>query len=202
MTDARLIFLAQHTNSLSPPSTLIFSRASRTHLSAFIHRREPHHGTLHSHQNSSGGKLISGREVAKTVVVEAGKEYFLIVLPSSCHVKPEKLAQVVGRPVRLATEAEFASLFPDCELGTRPPLGELYGLPVYVDESLSVDKKIIFSTGTHRDAIRMKYDDFVKLARPTVSSFAVKRLAVLSVLNLLLQGRPSDAVRRLKCSAS
>jgi Ala-tRNA(Pro) deacylase len=55
-----------------------------------------------------------------------------------------------------------------------PPLGELYGLPVYVDESLSVDKEIIFSAGTHRDAIRMNYDDFVKLARPTVSSFAVK----------------------------
>ena len=117
---------------------------------------------------------VSGREVAKTVVVEAGKEYFLIVLPSSYHVKPEKLTQVVGHPVRLATEAEFASLFPDCELGTMPPLGELYGLPVYVDESLSVDKEIIFSAGTHRDAIRMNYDDFVKLARPTVSSFAVK----------------------------
>lgn len=106
--------------------------------------------------------------------MQAGKEYYLIALPSSYHVKPEKLAQVIGHPVRLATEAEFASLFPDCELGAMPPLGELYGLPVYVDESLSVDKEIIFSGGTHRDAIRMNYDDFVKLARPTVCSFAVK----------------------------
>jgi Ala-tRNA(Pro) deacylase len=117
---------------------------------------------------------VSGREVAKTVIVQAGKEYYLIVLPSSYHLKPEKLAQVIGHPVRLATEAEFASLFSDCELGAMPPLGELYGLPVYVDESLSVDKEIIFSGGTHRDAIRMNYDDFVKLARPTVCSFAVK----------------------------
>jgi Ala-tRNA(Pro) deacylase len=72
-------------------------------------------------------------------------------------LQPEKRARVVGHPVRLATEAEFASLFPDCELGAMPPLGELYGLPVYVDESLSVDKEIIFSAGTHRDAIRMNY---------------------------------------------
>jgi Ala-tRNA(Pro) deacylase len=31
---------------------------------------------------------------------------------------------------------EFSSLLPDCELGAMPPLGELYDLPVYVDESL------------------------------------------------------------------
>ncbi len=117
---------------------------------------------------------VSGREVAKTVVVQAGKDYYLVVLPSSYHVKPEKLANVIGHAVRLASEAEFASLFPDCELGAMPPLGELYGLPVYVDESLPVDKDIVFSAGTHRDAIRMNYDDFVRLARPTICSFAAK----------------------------
>ncbi len=117
---------------------------------------------------------VSGREVAKTVVVQAGKEYCLVVLPSSYHVKPEKLAHAIGHPVRLATEAEFASLFPDCELGAMPPLGELYDLPVYVDESLAADKEIIFNAGTHRDAIRINYDDFISLARPTVCSFAAK----------------------------
>jgi Ala-tRNA(Pro) deacylase len=117
---------------------------------------------------------VSGREVAKSVVVEAGKEYYLVVLPASYHVKPDKLAEVLGHPVRLATEAEFSSLFPDCELGAMPPLGKLYGLPVYVDESLAADKEIFFNAGTHRDAIRMNYTDFVGLARPTVCSFAAK----------------------------
>jgi Ala-tRNA(Pro) deacylase len=67
----------------------------------------------------------------KTVIVQEGREYYLIVLPSSHHVKPEKHAQVIGHPVRLAAEAESATLFPDCELGAMPPLGELYLLPVY-----------------------------------------------------------------------
>jgi Ala-tRNA(Pro) deacylase len=108
------------------------------------------------------------------VVVQAGKDYYLIVLPASYHVNPGRLAQVIGRPVRLATEPEFASLFPDCELGAMPPLGELYDLPVYVDESLAADKEIVFNAGTHRDAIRMNYEDFVSLARPTVCSIAAK----------------------------
>jgi Ala-tRNA(Pro) deacylase len=74
----------------------------------------------------------------------------------------------------LATEGEFSSLFPDCEIDAIPPLGELYGLRVFVDESLAADKEIIFNAGTHRDAIRMTYDDFVSLAKPTECSFATK----------------------------
>jgi Ala-tRNA(Pro) deacylase len=105
---------------------------------------------------------------------QAGDKYCLVVLPASYHVKTGKLARLIGCPVRLATEAEFSSLFPDCELGATPPLGELYGLPVYVDESLAGDNEIIFNGGTHRDAIRLNYGDFVSLARPTVCSFAAK----------------------------
>jgi Ala-tRNA(Pro) deacylase len=56
--------------------------------------------------------------------------------------------------VRLATEAEFSSLFPDCEPGAMPPFGSLYNLPVYVDESLAADEAIVFNAGTRRDAPR------------------------------------------------
>jgi Ala-tRNA(Pro) deacylase len=45
---------------------------------------------------------------------------------------------------------------------------------VYVDESLAGDEAIVFNAGTHRDAIRMRYDDFVRLAKPRVCSFARK----------------------------
>ena len=132
------------------------------------------HPSAYTAQGAAAVMHVSGREVAKTVIVEAGKGYCLAVLPASYHVKTDKLADVIGLPVRLATEMEFSSLFTDCELGAMPPLGELYGLPVYVDESLAADKEIIFNAGTHRDAIRMNYDDFVSLARPVVCSFAAK----------------------------
>ena len=132
------------------------------------------HPFSYTAQGAAAVMHVSGREVAKTVVVRAQNEYVLVVLPASYHVKPEQLAHAIGHPVRLATEAEFSSLFPDCELGAVPPLGELYGLPVFVDESLAADKEIIFNAGTHRDAIRMNYDDFVSLARPTVCSIATK----------------------------
>ncbi len=98
----------------------------------------------------------------------------LAVLPAPNHVRLDKLAAVVGKSVRLATEQEFSSLFPDCELGAMPPFGSLYNLAVYLDESLAADEVIVFNAGTHRDAIRVRYDDFVRLAKPRVCSFAQK----------------------------
>jgi len=133
------------------------------------------HATTYTAQGTATLMQISGKEIAKTVVLRAGaqgEETILAVLPGSKHVKFDKLAAAVGKPVRLASETEFASQFSDCELGAMPPFGALYNLPVYVDESLAKDPEVVFNAGTHHDAVRMRYDDFVRLARPIVCSFA------------------------------
>ena len=56
-----------------------------------------------------------------------------------------------------------------------PPFGNLYGMPVYVDGSLTRDKEIAFNAGTHRELIRMTWDDFKRLAEPTILRFAAGR---------------------------
>ena len=132
------------------------------------------HTTAYTAQGAAATMQISGRELAKTVVLWAGEEMILAVLPAPNHVRLDKLAAAIRKPVRLATEQEFSSLFPDCELGAMPPFGSLYKLPVCVDGSLAADEEIVFNAGTHRDAIRMRYDDFVRLAKPKVCSFAQK----------------------------
>jgi Ala-tRNA(Pro) deacylase len=133
------------------------------------------HSTTYTAQGTATMMQISGKEVAKTVVLCAGalgEETILAVLPGPRHVKIDKLAALVGKPVRLATEEEFSRLFPDCELGAMPPFGALYNLPVYVDESLARDEHVLFNAGTHHDAVRMAYEDFVRLAKPMVCSFS------------------------------
>jgi Ala-tRNA(Pro) deacylase len=132
------------------------------------------HITAYTAQGAATAMQISGKELAKTVVLWTGEEMILAVLPAANHVSLDKLAGEVGKSLRLATEQEFSSLFPDCELGVMPPFGSLYNLAVYVDESLAGDEAIVFNAGTHRDAIRMRYDDFVRLAKPRVWSFAQK----------------------------
>jgi Ala-tRNA(Pro) deacylase len=55
-----------------------------------------------------------------------------------------------------------------------PPFGNLYGLPVYVDRSLSADEEIVFNAGSHFETLRMKYGDFERLVKPVVIDAGVQ----------------------------
>ena len=112
------------------------------------------------------------KEMAKVVIVKVDKQFVMTVLPASWQVDIHRLRDVfMTDHVRLATEEEFKNLFQDCELGAMPPFGILYGLPVFVDRSLTEDDEIVFQAGTHSEAIRMRYIDFAALVFPVVEEF-------------------------------
>jgi len=94
-------------------------------------------------------------------------------LPASERVDLAALKQEIGASsVVLATESEFADLFPDCEPGAMPPFGNLFGLPVYAASELADDERIAFSAGSHSELIQMAYEDFDRLVRPSKLKFA------------------------------
>src|SRR5262249_18904107 len=112
---------------------------------------------------------VRGKDVAKTVIVKSGDKLAMVVIPAHHHVALETLSQALGGEPRLASEAEFKDSFPECESGAMPPLGNLYGLPVWVSEALTRDEEIVFNAGTHTDAIRMKYADYDRLVKPRIA---------------------------------
>lgn len=115
---------------------------------------------------------VSGKMLAKVVMIKAGDGFVMAVLPSNWNVDLKRLKEVLGTPhVRLASEDEFTGLFPDCEVGTMPPFGNLYGLAVYVDRALTEDPEILFQAGTHYEVVKMRYQDFENLVRPMVAEF-------------------------------
>lgn len=130
------------------------------------------HIPTYTAQGTASAMHIPGKGVAKTIVLRAGEKTFLAVLPANYHANLGKLAAVTGLGVRLATEAECSGLFPDCELGAIPPFGELYGLTVYLDETLAEEPQIVFSAGTHSVAMCLTNSDFIHLAKPHIFSFA------------------------------
>ena len=117
---------------------------------------------------------IPGKELAKVVIVKVGARFVMAVLPANWKADIKRLGDIFQtRHVRLATEVEFKELFPDCEPGAMPPFGNLYGLEVYVDRSLTEDEEIVFQAGTHREAVKLRYQDFANLVRPVVAQFHV-----------------------------
>lgn len=134
------------------------------------------HSPAYTAQESAATLHVPGKELAKSVVVKCDGKLALAVLPASYRVNAKLLAEAAGaKKVELAGENEFSTTFPDCELGAMPPFGNLYGLPVYVDEVLAQDEEIVFNAGTHRDAVRMRYQDFAQLVTPGMARFAERR---------------------------
>lgn len=133
------------------------------------------HRTAFTAQEGAAVTHVPGKEWAKTVVCIADGQPVLAVLPAHYTVDVERLRALAGAAVlRLANETELAPLYPDCEVGAMPPLGPLYGQRVFVDKSLVQDPEIVFNAGTHTDAIRMGFDDFVRLVNPVIGEFGHK----------------------------
>jgi Ala-tRNA(Pro) deacylase len=134
------------------------------------------HRAAYTAQQVAAEEHVPGRMLAKTVILNTGDGFAMAVLPAPLRVDLNALRAALDKPeARLATEAEFASLFPDSETGAMPPFGNLYGMPVYADEALTRDQEIVFNAGTHRDTIHMRYDDFARLVQPQVLHLALQR---------------------------
>ncbi|GCE30144.1 deacylase [Dictyobacter alpinus] len=116
---------------------------------------------------------ISSKKVAKTVIMKLDGQLVCFVVPATYSVDLDTVQAITGaKAVRLAHEEEFEQAFPDCEVGTMPPFGNLYNIPVYVDKSLAVEESITFPVGTYTDTMSVKYADFEQLVHPHVTMFA------------------------------
>jgi Ala-tRNA(Pro) deacylase len=132
------------------------------------------HPIAYTAREEAAATLVPNREWAKAVVCMVDSQPTLAVLPADYLVDLERFRAVCGATsVRLASEAELQPLYSDCELGAMPPFGPLYKQPVLVDKSLTSDPEILFNAGSHREAIRMRYQDFDDLVKPTVAEFGV-----------------------------
>ena len=130
------------------------------------------HSVAYTAQEAAESLHVPGQMFAKVVVVKADGRFLMLVLPSSWKVDLKHVQDIVEFPhVRLASEEELANLFPDCEIGSMPPFGNLYGMPVYVDELLTKDEDIVFDAGSHVGAIKLRYRDFDELVHPQVAEF-------------------------------
>jgi len=116
---------------------------------------------------------IDAGEIAKTLVVKIKDKRALVVLPGSLRLDIRKLKDITeSGQVRLLTEDEMGTEFPEFEIGAIPPLGELFGLLVYLDRRLLDHETIIFTGGTHTDSIKMKCVDLVNLVNPDIVDLA------------------------------
>ncbi len=130
------------------------------------------HRMAYTSQEIAAASHVSGKSMAKVVILKRGAEFVMAVLPAACKVDMDRFRALFGREdVAVAREQEFAALFMDCDVGAMPPFGNLYNLEVYVDEELSRQPQITFQAGNHHELATMSYADYARLVKPTVCEF-------------------------------
>lgn len=124
-------------------------------------------------QEAAESAHVSGKHFAKAVLLRRAipdglSHYLLAVVPAHEEVNLDRLSNVLGEPVRLATESEAERLFPGVELGALPPLGELAGIPVVADACLRNAGWIVFHGGALDELVEMTWREYERLAMPIV----------------------------------
>lgn len=127
------------------------------------------HSLAYTAQEIAAAAHVHGQDFAKTVIVRLDGNLAMAVLPATEMLDTELLAAAArtGEAV-LADEDDFRKRFPQCEIGAMPPFGNLFDMPVYVEEKLASRDRITFNAGTHMELVRMSFQDFNDLVKPEI----------------------------------
>ncbi len=132
------------------------------------------HSSAFTAQEIAAIAHIPGKDLAKTVIIKINGKMAMAVLPASYKVSFDNLKETLGvTEARLAYEQEFIDKFPDCEVGAMPPFGNIYGMEVFVAESLAEEEEIAFNACSHTELIKMKFSDFERLVQPKRIKFSI-----------------------------
>ncbi len=136
---------------------------------------QAHPRTLDS-SHTAQATHVPGDHLAKAVMVEGDQGYLMVVIPSTHKLSLKDLHYQLQRRLVLATERELQELFPDCELGAIPPLGQAFGLDTVVDEALLRQPEIWFEAGDHEEVVHISGVQFKALmAGATAGQFSHHR---------------------------
>jgi Ala-tRNA(Pro) deacylase len=149
-------------------------------LRRFLDKNQIKHSILEHPESFSAQEMAHaththGRDVAKAVIIRDGVTYHMILVAADCLLDLGSLGADLGlENPELASEEEIADLFPDCELGAMPIFGNLYGLPVAIDQRLLPEEYIAFDAGNHHQAIRVHTTDFMRMVKPRIVGASVR----------------------------
>jgi Ala-tRNA(Pro) deacylase len=120
---------------------------------------------------------VAPRRFAKVVAVEAvdGRRV-PIVVDATDHVDLGKVAERLGvSRARLLTEGELVDFAPGCDVGTMPPIGELFAVDVLADIAVREDPEITFHAGSHHFTVHVDRTGWERATRVTYADLADSR---------------------------
>lgn len=139
------------------------------------------HRTVYTAIDAASTMKKKLNEIAKSLLVKADKDYYLVLLPADYKVDFQKLGKTIGKYqkkevkiVKIPGEKIMEEVL-KVKAGAMSAFGQLYKLPVVMDKGLTKVKKAVFSSGSFNHSIEMAVKDFAKLENAVLGSFGIKK---------------------------
>lgn len=141
-------------------------------------------------------------EVAKTLLVKADKDYYLVILPADHNLDFDKLKKLVSKHnrkdikiVKIPAEAVAKDVL-KIKKDAMTAFGSLYKLPVVMEKRFSKLKKAVFSSESFNHSVELAVKDFVNLENALIGSIGVKR-KVKKVKTVKKKKKPAKASKKV-----
>lgn len=150
----------------------VFDRIVRTLEEAKAPYRVFEHEPVRTSEDAARVRNTPLHQGAKALVLVGDKKPLMVVLPADCKLDMRVVKETYDiRDLRMATPEEVERVT-GVSIGAVPPFGNLFEIPVYMDESMRDNKEIYFNAGLHTKSISIREKDFESLVTPIVGAIA------------------------------
>lgn len=111
-------------------------------------------------------------EGAKAMVLRSKGAFVMCVLSGNCKIDLNKMRLILGNDSLSFATPDEVKRATDCEIGSVPPFGNLFRIPLYVDKSIVRQERIAFNAGLVTRSIVMNKDDYIAIVKPIIEDFS------------------------------
>lgn len=120
-------------------------------------------------------------EIAKTLLVQADKDYYLVLLSADHNLDFKKLGKLISvknkkavKVVKIPGEKIMEKVL-KVKAGALSAFGGFHKLPVIMDKAMTKAQKAVFQSGSFNHSVEVAVKDFAKLENALLGSFGVKK---------------------------
>ena len=151
-------------------SATVFERIQAKLTEAAIAFGVLRHEPVYTSEEAAAVRGVALSSGAKALVVKAGDEFVMFVVPADRKLDSKKARSALGvKGTRFASREEVEQMT-TLQPGSIPPFGSLFGLASYCDPALGDNPSINFNAGDHSISVGMTYPDYLTAERPTLAA--------------------------------
>lgn len=118
--------------------------------------------------DSSRSAHVPSAQVSKSVVlVNKDGDYIMAIVSAGNRLSIPRLNELTGKEYHLVNEQRLGELFPDCDKGAIPAMGEAYKMNMLVDDSLLAADPVYIEAGDHHHLIKLAHQQYAEITATT-----------------------------------